>query len=214
MSGNPVRLLSVMALCAGVGLGAGTAAANDDDKGTVRVDPRGSEVHKEGEYGGVTPGVTNPYSGKHKNKKRKVKNTRRNTLYVLGFQKKGGGSARVFAQLSRDVEYDQWVDKNVLYVVIEGLYHRNRNARRRLDVRYFDTSLLMITNKRVSAARAKGDRPAHKRGIRLAIEFKNPNDARAAQASVQKEADGFYYLYLDFGPGTDAGDDDDDDDSN
>jgi hypothetical protein len=204
-----------MILCAGVGVGANVASAGDDDnKGIVRVDPRGSEVHKEGEYGGVTPGVTNPYSGKHKNKKRKVKNTRRNTLYVLGFQSKGGGSSRLFAQLSRDVSFEQWVEKNVLYVVIEGLYHRNRNARRRLDVRYFDTSLMMITNKRASAARAKGDRPAHKRGIRLQIQFKNPNDARSAQASVQKEADGFYYLYLDFGPGTDTGDDDDDDDGN
>ena len=49
-------------------------------------------------------------------------------------------------------------------------------------------------------------RPAQKAGVLIAISFKNPVDAQQAQASVTREEDGYYYLYLDFGPGTDLPD--------
>ncbi len=146
------------------------------------------EVHREGEYGGVVP-------GKVGDKPRRAPKTKRTVLTWIGFQKKGAGS-RLFVQLTKDADYEQEVVGNKLIVTIPGARFGSRNARRRLDTRYFDTSLRSVVPKR---ARRKGKRKA---GVALHIGFKNPSDTRSASAQLSQEQDGYYYLYLDFGPGT------------
>ncbi len=146
------------------------------------------EVHKEGEYGGVVP-------GKVGDQRRKAPKTRRTVLTWIGFQNRGAGS-RLFVQLTRDADFDQEVVGDKLVVTIPGARFGSRNARRRLDTRFFETSLRQVVPKR---ARRKGKRKA---GVALHISFKNPSDARSASAQLSREQDGYYYLYLDFGPGT------------
>jgi hypothetical protein len=159
--------------------------------------------HKEGEYGGVTPGVIYPYADEDAKKRfRRPSPKHKNALYWIGFQAREGGASRVFAQLAREVEYDQRVENNVLLVDVFGVRHRSRNTLRRIETRFFDTAIKEIRGKRVRKRRARKDRPAQKAGVRIAISFKNPVDAAQATASVSREEDGYYYLYLDFGPGT------------
>lgn len=79
----------------------------------------------------------------------------------------------------------------------------NRTVARFLDTRFFETSIRQIRTKTVGARKRKGDRPAHQRGLQILIDFKNPADIGQASASMNAEADGYTYLYLDFVPGTD-----------
>lgn len=171
------------------------------------------QVHKEGEYGGVTPGLVYRYRFEldkkaSKRVQRLVKRRtnrrakRRLTVSWVGFQPRSGSGSRVFVQLNRDAVYTQRVEKSVLIVTVEGARLGSRNARRRIDTRFFDTPIMMISSKRVRRRRARKDRPAQKAGVAFYIQFKNPADAAQAQASLGKLEDGYYYLNLDFGPAT------------
>lgn len=193
----------------GAFVGSASAQAEGGDQGKVEGSPitTGARAvgykHKEGEYGGVTPGVIYPYADDAQAKRfKRPPPTKTNVLYWIGFQPREGGGARVFVQLAREVEYDQRVRNNVLLVDIIGVHNRTRNTLRRIDTHFFDTAIKEIRAKRVRKRRAHKDEPAQKAGVRLAISFKNPADAGQARASVSKEEDGYYYLYLDFGPGT------------
>jgi hypothetical protein len=122
-------------------------------------------------------------------------------LTWVGYQPKAGGGSRFFVQLNVGAEYEQALDeKNVLHVWIKGVKYGTRNARRRLDTHFFDTPVAMVTSHRVRKRRARRGKPAEPRGIRLDFRFKDPVDAGQAQIALNKEPDGFHYLYLDFAP--------------
>jgi len=161
----------------------------------LRTSSQAPQPNKEGEYGGVTPG------------KSTLKGTKRkNQVSWIGFQPQADGSTRLFVQLSNDVEFSQEVRKGVLVVHLDGARYRNRNAQRRLDTRFFATTLRQVTSRRVGKRRARGDRPARTAGIEVRIQFKDPQQARVANAEMVREKDGFHYLFLDFtGPVTSGG---------
>ena len=180
-----------------------TLASAQDAKGISASDKAANYRHREGEYGGATPGVVHPYSDEDQKRRfRRPKPRRKNSLYWLGFQAKDDGSARIFAQLTREVEYSQRMEGNVLIVHVAGVRHLSRNTIRRIDTRFFSTAVLEIKTMRVSRRRARKGKPARKAGIEIHVTFKNPADAREATASLKKEKDDFFYLYLDFSPAT------------
>ncbi len=201
-----------------VGLGQGDARAQHAHGDYTPPRPPANPLkirqhHKEGEYGGVTPGLVYRYGFELEKKadkrvqrlvKRRTNRRARRRLTVswVGFQPRPGGASRVFIQLNREAVYTQRVDKNVLVVTVEGARHGSRNARRRIETRYFDTSIMLISSKRVRRRRAHKGRPAQSGGVAFYIQFKNPSDARQAQARLGKLEDGYYYLNLDFGPAT------------
>jgi hypothetical protein len=190
-----MRLLAVVALSALVGTG-GVELAEAQQARPLRPGEgtsfRLQPVHKQGVYGGVTPGkpVAKVYE-----KKRPVKNRskRKNRVTWVGFQPSGDGSSRVFIQLTSQVPYTQRVEGDTLIVNLESARFGSNNAQRFLDTRFFDTALA-----RVDADRArKGRRRA--RGVDVRIKFKNPAGAAQASASMsQNDADGYTYLFLDF----------------
>ena len=178
---------------------------------------RTPRVHKKGVYGGVQPGK--PVAKVYK-KKRPVKNRsrRKNRVTWVGFQPQDNGTSRVFVQLTSDVGYTQRVENSTLIVSLEGARFGSRNAQRFLDTRFFDTAVARVDARRARRGKGKRRRRAA-RGIELTVQFKNPADAAEASASMAKnEADGYTYLFLDFGkPSGDAASSDksdgDDDDS-
>jgi hypothetical protein len=145
---------------------------------------------REGEYGGVTPGVIYPYADegyKHRRMWKAPARMPRNTIFWVGFQPKEDRSARVFLQTSEPMQYSQVLRGGTLVVHVAGARLANANARRRIDSRFFDTAVAGI-----DAGRGKG-------GVEVRITFKKAAEAREARAAVTKEADGYNYLYLDFG---------------
>ena len=79
-----------------------------------------------------------------------------------------------------------------------------RNTLRKVDMRFFDTSLFEMKATRVRARRARKNRPARKSGIEVRITFKNPSDAAEGKLTRHQLKDKFHYVYLDFGPPTPA----------
>lgn len=158
-------------------------------------------IHKEGEYGGVTPGVVKPYSEQRHWHRRTNRAGQRWSprLTWVGFQPQGR-SARVFLQTTREVPVTQRVEKGVLIVHLEGARFRLRNTLRKVDMRFFDTALFEMKAKRVYARRAYKGRPARKAGIEVRITFKNPVNAGEGKISRAVLKDKFHYIYLDFGP--------------
>jgi hypothetical protein len=135
--------------------------------------------HREGDYGGVTPGEK-----PEKPKKKPAPGT----LSWVGFEARNGG-AKVFFQSPGVFEVTQRVEGSTLVVHL-NLQRLAANAGRAIDTRFFDNPL-------------SGIRAARKRnGIEVRINFKNPKDARAGAFSTKTEADGFYYVYLTFPEGS------------
>lgn len=184
------------------------AAAQDDGGGGDQGDQVYSKkeqryVHKEGEYGGVTPGVIYPYDdADYKKRIKRPTNSgrRKHRVTWVGFQPKDDGSARVFLQLTSEQPYSQAVVGKTLEVWVHGGRLANRNNARRLDAAQFDTAIRMIKARRVGRSRGRKGAPAHPAGVQLTIHFKSAADVREAQASMSKEKDDYYYLFLDFGP--------------
>lgn len=147
--------------------------------------------HREGDYGGVTPGETaRPEPGaKPKPKRLPAKGT----LSWIGFEAKDGG-AQVFFQAVAPFTATQRVDGATLIVTLD-LQRLGGNTWRPVDTRFFDNPLSWIGAK---TTRARG---ANKR-IEVKIRFKNPRDAREGAMRSQAEADGMHYLYLSFPQGT------------
>jgi hypothetical protein len=147
-----------------------------------------------GSYGGVVPGKSTV--GKSRGRK---------TVHWVGFQRREDGGARIFVQLGTGVDYTQWLEGKVLFVLLNGARIANANARRPLDTRFFETAVASVRARRVSARKAKGSRPAHRAGVLLEIRFRNAADASEASAIMNSSSDGYTYLNLDFGAGSAGG---------
>jgi hypothetical protein len=157
--------------------------------------------HREGQYGGVTPGEVQPRDTAAKPAKPRHPPPR-GTLTWIGFEAKDGG-AEVFFQSVAPFELTQRVDGATLVVHL-GLTRLGHNTWRQVDTRFFDNPLAGIVARAVGAARASKAHPGHGAGIEARIAFKNAKDAREATVRTATEPDGMYYAYLKFPEGTDA----------
>ena len=159
--------------------------------------------HREGEYGGVTPGQTQPQNTAVDHGARPLKPKRpppKGTLTWIGFEAKDGG-AEVFFQSVAPFEISQRVDGGALMVHL-SLPRLGHNTWRQIDTRFFDNPLSGIVARAVGATRASKGRPGHGAGIDARIAFKNAKDVREATGRTATEADGMYYAYLKFPEGT------------
>ena len=154
--------------------------------------------HKEGVYGGVTPGEQPGDPGAKPARPKRP--PARGTLTWIGFEAKDGG-AEVFFQSVAPFELTQRVEGAQLVVHL-GLTRLGHNTWRQIDTRFFDNPLSGIVAKAVGAARATKGRAAHAAGIEARIAFKNAKDAREGSLRTATEADGMYYSYLKFPEGT------------
>lgn len=159
------------------------------------------ELHREGQYGGVTPGEVQPRDPSSK-PARPRRPPLRGTLTWIGFSAKDGG-AEVFFQSVAPFEASQHLEGGALIVHL-GLTHLGHNTWRQVDTRFFDNPLSGIVARAVGPVRATKGHPAHGAGIDVRIAFKNPKDAREATLRTATEADGMYYAYLTFPEGTDT----------
>src|SRR4051812_38495623 len=159
------------------------------------------ELHREGQYGGVTPGEVQPRDPSSK-PARPRRPPPRGTLSWIGFTAKDGG-AEVFFQLVAPFEASQHLEGGALIVHL-GLTRLGHNTWRQVDTRFFDNPLSGIIARPVGAVRATKAHPAHGAGIDVRIAFKNAKDAREATLRTATEADGMYYAYLTFPEGADA----------
>jgi hypothetical protein len=155
--------------------------------------------HKEGEYGGVTPGEAQPRDTPVKPGKAK-RPPQKGTLTWIGFEAKDGG-AQVFFQSVAPFDLSQRVDGAQLIVQLR-LNRLGHNTWRQIDTRFFDNPLAGVVAKPVGAARGSKAHPGHAAGIEARIAFKNPRDAKEATVRTATEADGLYYAYLSFPEGT------------
>jgi hypothetical protein len=155
--------------------------------------------HREGQYGGVTPGEPPPRDPSAKPAKAK-RPPPRGTLTWVGFEPKAGG-AEVFFQSVAPFELTQRVEGTYLVVHL-GLSRLGHNTWRQIDTRFFDNPLSSIVARAVGATRATKGRPAHGSGIEARIAFKDAADAKQATVRTATEADGLYYAYLSFPEGT------------
>lgn len=160
--------------------------------------PAMADPHKEGQYGGVTPGETQPHDDGKPAKPRHP--PPKGTLTWIGFEAKDG-AAEVFFQSVGPFELSQRVEGNTLIVHL-GLTRLGQNTWRQIDTRFFDNPLSGILAKAVGAARATKDHRAHGAGIDARIGFKSAKDAREAALRTATETDGMYYAYLSFPEGT------------
>ncbi len=194
MLARPSLLASVV--CALFFLAPSDASAQEVKTKKSKEKEKSSEV---GDYDGVQSGssrITPPGAkGKSKGKNRPV-------AYWVGFVPRDGGDARVFVQLGTNVDAQQWVAGNSLVVHLPKIRIGNRTVSRFLDTRFFDTAVKQVRVKNTGSRKAKNGKPGHGSGLQLHIDFKNPADVGQASLSVQTEADGYNYLYLDFGAGT------------
>ncbi|MGH9884497.1 MAG: hypothetical protein ACREBE_03155 [bacterium] len=161
--------------------------------------------HREGEYGGVTPGQTQPQNTTVSHGTRPIKPKRpppKGTLTWIGFEAKDGG-AEVFFQSVAPFEISQRLDGGALVVHL-ALPRLGHNTWRQIDTRFFDNPLSGIVARTVGAARATKDRAGHGAGIDARIAFKNAKDAKEGTVRSATEADGMYYAYLRFPPGTEG----------
>jgi hypothetical protein len=158
---------------------------------------RADEPHPEGAYNGAKPGVR---PGSETGKPQKPPPA--GTLSWIGFEAKDS-AATVWLQAAGGFEVAQHVEGSTLVVNVTGLRRMVRNTRRPIDTRYFDNPLARITAKPVKARRARKGTPSRKAGIEVRIQFKNPKDAKEASVRTATEADGLFYAYLSFPPGTD-----------
>jgi hypothetical protein len=148
------------------------------------------EQHREGEYGGVTPGEKPASDVKDAAKPRHRRPPPKDELTWIGFQAKEGGGGELFFQAPAQFTVTQHVEKGQVVVTLAGLHRQVKNARRPLDTRYFDAPIARVTA-----------RPRGKKGIEVRIAFKAPKDAHEASVRTATEADGMFYAYLDFGAG-------------
>jgi hypothetical protein len=160
--------------------------------------------HKEGQYGGVTPGAPGAPQPRDATAKpaRPKRPPPKGTLTWIGFEAKDGG-AEVFFQSVAPFALTQRVEGATLVVHL-GLRRLGHNTWRQIDTRFFDNPLSGIVARAVGAARTTKDRPARAAGIEARIAFKNAKDAREAAVRTASEADGMYYAYLMFPEGTAA----------
>jgi hypothetical protein len=156
--------------------------------------------HREGEYGGVTPGQTQkPEPGAKPGRPKRP--PPKGTLTWIGFEAKDGG-AEVFFQSVAPFEITQHLEGSTLVVHL-NLTRLGQNTWRQIDTRFFDNPLSGMVARAVGPARATKTAPARGAGIDVRISFKNPKDAREGTVRSAAEADGMNYVYLTFPEGAD-----------
>ena len=168
------------------------------DYGEVAQKPPGptpAAQHKEGEYGGVEPGQTATGQGV-----KKKKTPPKSTLNWIGFEAKDG-AATVFFQAAGPFEVTQHVENGQLVAML-GLPHMGPNAWRQVDTRFFENPLSGVVARQVSARRATKTSSAHGAGIEVRFSFKMAGDVKDAAMRTATEADGQYYVYFAFPPGS------------
>jgi hypothetical protein len=104
----------------------------------------------------------------------------------------------VFLQSAAAFEVAQHLEGQTLVVHLTGVSRLGQNTWRPIDTHFFDNPLSRIVAKRVNAAKAGKDHPAHGAGIELRITFNTPKDAKEGTYRSATEADGMYYAYLSF----------------
>ncbi len=154
-------------------------------------------THKEGDYGGVTPGEAPPTD--HPKPKHKPP---AGTLSWIGFEAKDGG-AQLFFQAIAPFDITQDVEGGVLVAHLGNLRTLGANAGRAIDTRFFDSPIARVEARHVGAAGATKTAPAHAAGLEVRVTFKDAKDAQQGTMKAQQEADGYYYVYLSFGAGAD-----------
>lgn len=159
------------------------------------------ELHREGQYSGVTPGEVHPRDPSSK-PARPRRPPPRGTLTWIGFTARDGG-AEVFFQSVAPFEVSQRIEGGALIVHL-SLIHLGHNTWRQVDTRFFDNPLSGIVARAVGAVRATRMHPAHGAGIDVRIAFKSPKDVREAAVRSATEADGMYYAYLTFPEGAEV----------
>jgi hypothetical protein len=179
------------ALAAAAAVWSGPVHAQESD-GTISVAP--GSTNPVGAYSGARPGEGAPPGVKARRGKFPL-------VTWVGFQPQEGGGARVFVQIDREATFHQEVSNGALHVVIEGARHANRNARRQLDTRFFQTGIERVSSE---ASRRRGKKHA-RGGVELTIRFKNAADVHEANASMTAGKDGMSYLLLDFGGASGTG---------
>lgn len=152
--------------------------------------PRGTRdrdpgPHREGEYGGITPGQPNALP----NGRPRVK-AARGTLSWIGFEAQNGG-ARVFFQSSAPFKVTQHMEGQTLVVHLD-LVRLGQNTWRQVDTRFFDNPLSGMVAK-------------YHNGIDVRVSFKNPKDAHEGTLTQTTEPDGMAYAFLSFPEGADGG---------
>lgn len=163
--------------------------------------PAPEAPHREGDYGGVTPGEPrrpDPSARPARSKRPPPKGT----LSWIGFEAKDG-AAQVFLQASAPFDVHQRLEGSTLVVHL-SLTRLGTNTWRHVDTRFFENPLATIVARTVRRSRGSKSRAAQSKGIEVRIAFKNPADAREATVRAANEADGMSYVYLTFPPGTAA----------
>jgi hypothetical protein len=177
-------------------LGIGLVLASALAAGQAAAQPaEGSVVRKEGEYGGVKPGVGLDSAKPARAPKKK-------SLLWMGFTAKEGGGSELFFRAVEPFGVTQRVDGKTLIVVLEGLRSQARNTRRPLDTRFFESSIARVTTRKVGAKRARKGAAGHPAGIEVRITFKDARDVREGSFRTDTGADKMFYAYLGFGPGS------------
>jgi hypothetical protein len=147
---------------------------------------RDNTPHREGEYGGVQPGV-GPKDKPAKPKRMPSKGT----LSWIGFEAKDGG-AQLFFQSVAPFNVTQKIEGNTLVIHL-SLVRLGANTWRQVDTRFFDNPLSFIV-----ARQGRG-------GIDVRVTFKNPKDMKEGTVrQAAADADGMYYAYVGFPEGTEA----------
>jgi len=137
------------------------------------------DPHKEGQYGGVTPGEAQLPDTPGKPARPKPPPPR-GTLTWIGFSAKDGG-AEVFFQSVAPFQVSQRIEGATLVVHLD-LTHLGHNTWRQIDTRFFDNPLSGIVARAVGATRATKGHAAHGAGIEARIAFKSAKDAKQATA--------------------------------
>jgi hypothetical protein len=168
-------------------------AADDDASDAADERPAPTNVHREGDYGGVTPErAKNPEAKGHAARKGRRAANRLLVTWV-GFEAREGGAARVFLRLSADATYEQKLVGDSVVVFVAGARLGQRNHGRFIDTSFFDTAIARVQGKNVPARRGS------KAGVELTVHFKK-GAAKLPDIKSETGADGDRYLFLDFAP--------------
>jgi hypothetical protein len=156
--------------------------------------------HREGEYGGVSPGMAASAAPSTEGTKAR-KRAPAGTLTWLGFEARDGG-ALVFFQSVAPFEVSQRIEGGSLVVQL-GLSRLATNTARPIETRFFDNPLSRITARKIGAHGRKA-RAGSGTGIEVRIAFKNTSDVREGQVRSETGPDGMHYVYLAFPPSAGA----------
>ncbi len=143
-----------------------------------------SAQHREGEYGGVTPGVVTPYEALPK-KRILWKNNRKNAMYWAGYLP---SKDRIFLQLSSEVAHETSAQGKKAWVFLPGIRPARGNWWRRMDTSGFKKSLQEIRVKRVGKRSSWG-----RAGLVIELTFE---EGGSPSVTGQTLEDGFHYLML------------------